>query len=134
MKKIVLFASGGGSSVENILMSFVNEKKDNHFVDTQNLYSSSIDTFINNVVIDNNVDIYNIRNNFGTLTFKSTSPWFVFGNKLEISNIALDEFSETKYNYIMNEDLYNIKISDSINSVKWEFNLTRFFSNFANNN
>ena len=27
MKKIVLFASGGGSSVENILRSFVNEKK-----------------------------------------------------------------------------------------------------------
>ena len=38
--------------------SYVNEKKDNHFVDTQNLYSASIDTFINNVVIDNNVDIY----------------------------------------------------------------------------
>ena len=28
--------------------SYVNEKKDNHFVDTQNLYSASIDTFINN--------------------------------------------------------------------------------------
>ena len=45
-----------------------------------------------------------------------------------------NEFSETKLNYIMNEDLYNVKLTDSINSVKWEFNLTRFFSNFANNN
>ncbi len=114
--------------------SFVNEKKDNHFVDTQNLYSASIDTFINNVVIDNNVDIYKIRNNFETLTFKSTTPWSVFGNKQDISNIKLNEFSETKFNYIMNEDLYNVELSDSINSVKWEFNLTRFFSNFANNN
>ena len=114
--------------------SFVNEKKDNHFVDTQNLYSSSIDTFINNVVIDNNVDIYNIRNNFGTLTFKSTSPWFVFGNKLEISNIALNEFSETKFDYVVNNDSYKVRISDSVNSVKWDFNLLSFFSFFANNN
>ena len=114
--------------------SFVNEKKDNHFVDTQNLYSASIDTFINNVVIDNNVDIYKIRNNFETLTFKSTTPWFVFGNKLDISNITLSEFSETKFNYVVNEDLYNVRISDSVNSVKWDFNLSNFFSFFANNN
>ena len=114
--------------------SFVNEKKDNHFVDTQNLYSASIDTFISNVVIDNNVDIYKIRNNFETLTFKSTAPWFVFGNKLDISNITLNEFSETKFNYVVNEDLYNVRISDSVNSVKWDFNLSNFFSFFANNN
>ena len=114
--------------------SFVNEKKDNHFVDTQNLYSASIDTFINNVVIDNNVDIYKIRNNFETLTFKSTTPWFVFGNKLDISNITLNEFSETKFDYVVNEDLYNVRISNSVNSVKWDFNLSSFFSFFANNN
>ena len=114
--------------------SFVNETKDNHFVDTQKLYSTSIDTFINNVVIDNNVDIYKIRNNFETLTFKSTTPWFVFGNKLDISNITLSEFSETKFNYVVNEDLYNVRISDSVNSVKWDFNLSNFFSFFANNN
>jgi len=114
--------------------SFVNETKDNHFVDTQKLYSTSIDTFINNVVIDNNVDIYKIRNNFETLTFKSTTPWFVFGNKLDISNITLSEFSETKFNYVVNDDLYNVRISDSVNSVKWDFNLSNFFSFFANNN
>ena len=114
--------------------SFVNEKKDNHFVDTQKLYSASIDTFINNVVIDNNVDIYKIRNNFETLTFKSTVSWFVFGNKLDISNITLNEFSETKFDYVVNDNLYNVRISDSINSVKWDFNLSSFFSFFANNN
>ena len=26
--------------------SFVNEKKDNHFIDTQNLYTASIDTYV----------------------------------------------------------------------------------------
>ena len=114
--------------------SFVNEKKDNHFVDTQNLYSASIDTFINNVVIENNVDIYKIRNHIETLTFKSTKPWFVFGNKLEISNITLNEFSETKFDYVVNEDLYNVRISNSVNSVKWDFNLSSIFSFFANNN
>ena len=114
--------------------SFVNEKKDNHFVDTQNLYSASIDTFINNVVIDNNVDIYKIRNNFETLTFKSTTPWSVFGNKQDISNIKLNEFSETKFDYVVNDDLYNVRISDSVNSVKWDFNLSNIFSLFANNN
>ena len=114
--------------------SFVNEKKDNHFVDTQNLYSASIDTFINNVVIDNNVDIYKIRNNFETLTFKSTTPWSVFGNKQDISNIKLNEFSKTKFDYVVNDDLYNVRISDSVNSVKWNFNLSNMFSFFANNN
>tara|TARA_B100000003_G_scaffold136873_1_gene122742 strand:- start:428 stop:1375 length:948 start_codon:yes stop_codon:yes gene_type:complete len=114
--------------------SFVNEKKDNHFVDTQNLYSASIDTFINNVVIDNNVDIYKIRNNFETLTFKSTTPWSVFGNKQDISNIKLNEFSETKFDYVVNDDSYNVRISDSVNSVKWDFNLSNMFSFFANNN
>ena len=103
-------------------------------MDTQNLYTTSIDTYVNNVVIDTNTDIYKIRNSSDTLTFKSTSPWYVFGNKFEMTKILLNEFSETKFNYIMNEDLYNVKLSDSINSVKWEFNLTRFFSNFANNN
>ena len=114
--------------------SFVNEKKDNHFVDTQNLYSASIDTFINNVVIDNNVDIYKIRNNFETLTFKSTTPWSVFGNKQDIFKIKLNEFSETKFDYVVNDDLYNVRISDSVNSVKWDFNLSNMFSFFANNN
>ena len=114
--------------------SFVNEKKDNHFVDTQNLYSASIDTFKNIVVIDDNVDIYKIRNNFETLTFKSTTPWSVFGNKQDISNIKLNEFSETKFDYVVNDDLYNVRISDSVNSVKWDFNLSNMFSFFANNN
>ena len=114
--------------------SFVNEKKDNHFMDTQNLYTTSIDTFVYNVVIDTNTDIYKIRNSSDTLTFKSTSPWYVFGNKFNITKIMLNEFSETKFKYSVNEDLYNVKISESLNSVKWEINLARFFSDFANNN
>ena len=58
----------------------------------------------------------------------------MFGNKFKMTKILLNEFSEKKFNYIMNKDLYNVKVSDSMNSVKWEFNLARFFSNFANNN
>ena len=58
----------------------------------------------------------------------------MFGNKLEISNIKLNEFSETKLDYVVNEDLYNVRISNSVNSVKWDFNLSSFFSFFANNN
>ena len=114
--------------------SFVNEKKDNHFVDTQNLYAASIDTFINNIVIDENIDIYKIRNSSDTLTFKSTTPWYVFGNKSNITKIKLNKFSNTKFEYIVNEDLYDVKVYDSLNSVKWNFNLSRFFSGFANNN
>ena len=114
--------------------SLVNEKKDNHFMDTQNLYIASIDNYVNNVVIDTNSDIYKIRNSSDTLIFKSTTPWYVFGNKFNITKIMLNEFSETKFNYIVNEDLYNVKISESLNSVRWEINLARFFSDFANNN
>ena len=58
----------------------------------------------------------------------------MFGNKFNMTKIMINEFSETKFNYIMNENLYNVKISESQNSVKWEFNLASFFSNFANNN
>ena len=58
----------------------------------------------------------------------------MFGNKFNTTKIILNEFSETKFNYIVNEDLYNVKISESLNSVKWEINLARFFSDFANNN
>jgi len=114
--------------------SFVNEKKDNHFIDTQTLYTVSIDNYVNNVVINTNTELYKIRNNSDILTFKSTTPWYVFGNKLNISKIGLFDFSDKKLDYVVNEDIFNIKISDSINSVKWEFNLSRFFSSFANNN
>ena len=114
--------------------SFVNVKKDNHFIDTQNLYTASIDTYVNNVVIDSNTDIYKIRNSLDTQTFKSTTPWYVFGNKFKITKIMLNEFNETKFNYVVNENLYNVKISESLNSVKWEINLARIFSDFANNN
>ena len=114
--------------------SFVNEKKDNHFIDTQTLYTVSIDNYVNNVVIDTNTDLYKIRNNLDILTIKSTTPWYVFGNKLNITKIGLFDFSDKKLDYVVNEDIFNIKISDSINSVKWEFNLSRFFSSFANNN
>ena len=114
--------------------SFVNEKKDNHFIDTQTLYTVSIDNYVNNVVIDTNTELYKIRNNSDILTIKSTTPWYVFGNKLNITKIGLFDFSDKKLDYVVNEDIFNIKISDSIYSVKWEFNLSRFFSSFANNN
>ncbi len=114
--------------------SFVNEKKDNHFIDTQKLYATSIDSYISNLVIDVNIDIYKIRNSSDTFTFKSTSPWYVFGNKFNITNVTLNEFSDKKFEYIVNEELYDIKVSDSSNSVKWNFNLSNFFSSFANDN
>tara|TARA_Y100000768_G_scaffold132909_1_gene98913 strand:- start:143 stop:1090 length:948 start_codon:yes stop_codon:yes gene_type:complete len=114
--------------------SFVNEKKDNHFIDTQSLYTASINTYVNNVVIDTNVNVYKIRSGSEILTFKSSTPWYVFGNKFNITKIKINEFNETQFNYIMNENIYNVRISESQNSVKWEFNLARFFSNFANNN
>ena len=120
--------------IRNKINQLVNEKKDNHFIDTQNLYTASIDTYINNVVIDTNIDIYKIRNSTDVTTVKSTTPWYVFGNKYNITNITLSGFSKTKFSYIVNDDFYNVKISESINSVNWDLNLTRFFSGFANNN
>ena len=45
---------------------------------------------------------------------------------------SLNEFNETKFNYVVNENLYNVKISESLNSVKWQINLARIFSDFAN--
>ena len=46
--------------------STVNDNKDNHFSDTEILYTLSIDTFKNNILLETNEDVYIIRNGIAT--------------------------------------------------------------------
>ena len=78
--------------------STVNDNKDNHFSDTEILYRLSIDTFVNNVLLDNNEDIYLIRNSIKTSYIKTNESWIVFGNKYKKNDIKLNKINTNRWN------------------------------------
>ena len=130
------FVGYNQSNNRNILtivnQSIVNEDKDNHFKDTIKLYNLSIDTFKNQVLIDNNSEIYNIRSNASSQKIYSDKSWKVFGDRYNNEAIKLNIMDKSSINLVKGDNIYNFRISESRNSIKWKFNLFRFFSNNAN--
>ncbi len=114
--------------------STVNDNKDNHFSDTEILYRLSIDTFANNVLLENNEDVYLIRNSIKTSNIKTNEPWIVFGNKYKKNDIKLNEINTNRIKFLSNNESHNIKISNSTDKKTWKFNLTNFLSLNANQN
>ena len=114
--------------------STVNDNKDNHFSDTEILYRLSIDTFANNVLLENNEDVYLIRNSIKTSNIKTNEPWIVFGNKYKKNDIKLNEINTNRIKFLSNNESHNIKISNSTDKKIWKFNLTNFLSLNANQN
>ena len=112
--------------------SIVNDKKDNHFLDTKILYSVSIDSFINKILIDDKEDIYRIRNSTQTINIKSTEPWIVFGNKYTKNKFYLNKVSTNSIEYKVNENTFNINFEKSFDDKIWQFNLTNFMLLNAN--
>ena len=112
--------------------SIVNDKKDNHFLDTKILYSVSIDSFINKILIDDKEDIYRIRNSTQTINIKSTEPWIVFGNKYTKNKFYLNKVSTNSIEYKVNENTFNIKFDKSFDDKIWQFNLRNFMLLNAN--
>jgi len=114
--------------------STVNESKDNHFSDTEILYKLSIDTFVNNVLLEDDIEAYIIRNAFNTSTIKTVTSWTVFGNKYAENNLYLNNINPKKLEFKVNENVHSIKITDSLDKKIWNFNFTKFLSFNANQN
>ena len=114
--------------------SSVNDNKDNHFSDTEILYRLSIDTFVNNVLLDSNEDIYLIRNSIKTSNIETNESWIVFGNKYKKNDIKLNDINTSRIQFISNNESHNIKISNSTDKKIWKFNFTNFLSLNANQN
>ena len=114
--------------------SFVNEKKDNHFSDTEILYTVSIDTFVNSVLLDTNTKIYRIRNSMNTSAIKSNESWIVFGNRYSENNLYLNDISNKGIEFKVNDNTHNVKFIDPIETKIWKFNFTKFLTLNANQN
>ncbi len=114
--------------------SSVNDNKDNHFSDTEILYRLSIDTFVNNVLLDSNEDIYLIRNSIKTSNIETNESWIVFGNKYKNNEIKLNDINTSRIQFISSNESHNIKISNSTDKKIWKFNFTNFLSLNANQN
>ena len=114
--------------------SSVNEIMDNHFLDTEILYKVSIDTFVENVLLENNLDVYSIRNAYKTSTIKTDSSWTEFGNKYKKKNLHLNDLNTKTIEFKVNEKVHIIKVKDSLNRKIWKFNFTNFLFLNANQN
>ena len=114
--------------------SFVNEKKDNHFSDTEILYTVSIDTFVNSVLLDTNTKIYRIRNSINTSAIKSDESWIVFGNRYSENNLFLNDISNNGIEFKVKDNTHSVKFIDPIETKIWKFNFTKFLTLNANQN
>ena len=114
--------------------SFVNEKKDNHFSDTEILYKISIDTFVNSVLLDTNTKIYQIRNSMNTSAIKSEESWIVFGNRYDENNLYLNVISNNRIEFKVKDNTHSVKFIDPIETKIWKFNFTKFLTLNANQN
>ena len=114
--------------------SFVNEKKDNHFSDTEILYTVSIDTFVNSVLLDTNTKIYRIRNSMNTSAIKSNESWIVFGNRYSENNLFLNDISNNGIEFKVKDNTHSVKFIDPIETKIWKFNFTKFLTLNANQN
>ena len=114
--------------------STVNDNKDNHFSDTEILYTVSIDTFKNNILLEANEDVYIIRNGITSSSIKNNESWIVFGNRYTENKIFLDDVGVNKIKLKVNENYHDIKIHKSINKKIWKFNITKFLNFNANQN
>ena len=114
--------------------SFVNEKKDNHFSDTEILYKISIDTFVNSVLLDTNTKIYQIRNSMNTSAIKSEESWIVFGNRYDENNLYLNVISSNRIEFKVKDNTHSVKFIDPIETKIWKFNFRKFLTLNANQN
>ena len=94
----------------------------------------SIDTFVNNVLLEDDIEAYIIRNAFNTSTIKTVTSWTVFGNKYTENNLYLNNINTKKLEFKVNENVHSIKITDSLDKKIWNFNFTNFLTLNANQN
>ena len=80
--------------------SYVDEKKYSHFSDTKLLYLTSIETFDKFNILNENTDLYNIRNSNNTITIKNKSIWSEFMNLAKRENLTLSGIKAVSYTHL----------------------------------
>jgi len=112
--------------------SYVDEKKYSHFSDTKLLYLTSIETFDKFNILNENTDLYNIRNSNNTITIKNKSIWSEFMNLAKRENLTLSGIKDNKlsFSYLNYSKEFNIQESDY--KVKWLFSPLKIFQINAN--
>ena len=112
--------------------SYVDEKKYSHFSDTKLLYLTSIETFDKFNILNENTDLYNIRNSNNTITIKNKSIWSEFMNLAKRENLTLSGIKDNKlsFSYLSYSKEFNIQESDY--KVKWLFSPLKIFQINAN--
>ena len=114
--------------------SFVDEDKQTHFQDTKILYDESIYNFYKSTILYDSMPVYKIINALTAYTFYPESSITKFGYKNIDINIEIQNIVSNKLNFKNNfdDELIEIKINESSNSIKYNFLksniLTKIFS------
>ena len=112
--------------------SKVDEKKYSHFSDSKLLYKTSIDTFKNYKIINQDEQLYILRNAYIEDTYKSDIEWYEFINLNKERRIVLTKYNDKKITLSFNEYNKDFNISKSKNKIKWIFNPLKIFKINAN--
>jgi D-alanyl-D-alanine carboxypeptidase len=103
--------------------SFVDKDKQTHFQDTKILYDESINNFYMSTILNESTPIYKTINPLTDETFMALSSITKFGYKDIKTNIDLNKIIKNSISFSNNFDneLIEIQIMDSINSINYEF-------------
>ncbi len=112
--------------------SNVDENKYNHFSDTKILYEISIDTFKNKILIDQDTNIYKIKNSYKTYNYKTKNIWQEFVNKNINKKLELQKYEINSISLKYDKFYKTYKINKSDTYINWQFNPIKLFKIFAN--
>ena len=112
--------------------SLVDEDKITHFKDTKRLYQASIDSFQNINILNNNENLYAIRNSENTIYQKSSEDWSIFTNLNKKNKIVFNNYEDNKlyFNYEKYDNSFKTYISQY--KIKWLFNPLKILQINAN--
>ena len=112
--------------------SEVDDNKVSHFNDTEILYYMSLTNFGENENFSTNQPIYSIRNYEQNKLHFSDNPWIDFMYLDENLPINFLGYSNNALQFESSESDREVKLSENIYEVVWNFKLLEIFSIFAN--
>ena len=112
--------------------SRVDENKIKHFQDTKSLYKVSIESFQNINILNNNENLYLIRNSNNTKYQKTKNNWNVFTNLNKDYKILFDKYTENSLQFTFDKYNNSFKTVYSQYEIKWLFNPLKIYHIIAN--
>ena len=67
-----------------------------------------------------------------TSAIKSEESWIVFGNRYNENNLYLNDISNNRIEFKVEDNTHSIKFIDPIETKIWKFNFTKFLTVNAN--